>query len=226
MVKNMPSSNCQHRSIQQATPQEHQVPQTHTTTLPTVTLFTDSLLALQASLLLAVLTLAGTLEELDHTLMNTNLGPPMSSSTPGGSAGEPSTTSGQNESFSMSSEGMLPNSSQWQPTRDHSNPSMRRNARLTAMERSSEHSTPIASNSSTTYQMTSTSLGRHTQNQGTSQGGRRRRRTRSSNNQAQCPQTPPPPFSSNDFPILDILRVTQEVMDGTWEKDQMTRMRR
>src|SRR6266850_518242 len=99
MVKNMPSSN--HRR-HPTMPQEHQAPRTHTTTLPTVTLFTDSLLALRVSLLLAVLTLAGTLEELDHTLMNTNSGPPTSSSTPGGSVREPFTTSGQNESFPTS----------------------------------------------------------------------------------------------------------------------------
>src|SRR6267142_4714832 len=107
-------------------------------TLPTITLFTDSLLALQASLLLAVLTLAGTLEELDHTLTNMNSGPPMSSSTPEGSAREPFTTLGRNESFPMSSGRMPPNSSQWQPTRAHSNPSRRRNATSTSMEQSLE----------------------------------------------------------------------------------------
>src|SRR6266850_1844594 len=194
MVKNMPSSNCQHRSIQQATPQEHQVPQALTTTLPTVTLFTDSLLALQASLLLAVLTLAGTLEELDHTMTNTNLGLPTSSLTPGGSAAEPYTTSGWNESFPTSFEGMLPNSSQWQPMRDHSGPSRLQNMRPTTTDRLSGHSMPIAQNLLTTYPMTSTSSGRHTQHQRTSQGGRHHRRTRSSNHQAQCPLTPPPPF--------------------------------
>src|SRR6267142_6163085 len=145
---------------------------------PTITLFTDSLLALRASLLLAVLMLAGTLEELDHTLTNMNLGPPTSSSTPGGSAEGPSTTSGRNEPFPTSLGGMLPNSSQWLPTRDHSNPSRRWNARSTNTERLSEHSTPIALNLSTTYQMTSTSLGWCTQNRGTSQGGRCRWRRR------------------------------------------------
>ena len=137
-----------------------------------------------------------------------NSGPPMSSLTPGGSAAEPSTTLGQNESFPTFSEGMLPNSSQWQPTMDHSGPSRRRNARPTTMGRSLEHSVPTTQNLSTTYQMTSTSLGRHAQNQGTSQGGCRHRRTRPSNDQAQHPPTPLPPFSSNDFLILDILGVT------------------
>src|SRR6267142_2841042 len=120
----------------------------------------DSLSALWASLLLAVLTLANMLEDLDLTLMNMNLGPLMSSSTPGGSAMKPSTTSGWNESSLTSFKGTLPNSSQWQPTTDLSCPLRRWSIRPTAIGQLLEHSVPIEQNSSTTYLTTSTSLAR------------------------------------------------------------------
>src|SRR6266850_5312687 len=179
----MPCSNRRCHRGRRATSLEHQAPTPPTTALPPVTLSMDSLLALRASLLLAILTLAGTLEEMDHTLTNMTLAPPMNSLTPGGSAAEPSTTSGPNGSSLTYFGDMPPNSSPWQPTRDHSGPSRRPNERSTITGQSSGHSVPIDRNSSTTSPPTNTSLGRHTRHQRTSHDARRRRRTRRSDQQ-------------------------------------------
>src|SRR6267142_271542 len=100
-----------------------------------------------------------------------NLGPPISSLTPGDSAAGPSITSGLNGSSPTSSRGTPPNSFQWQPMTDHLGPLRRQSVRPTTMGQLSEHSVPTVQNLLTMFPMTSTSSGQHTQNQGSSQGG-------------------------------------------------------